>query len=187
MTLSFPDTYTIPYSIDELQVKVVGVYCKAHENEKPHTHKGGMLFHIPVPLTVYCGVTHTALFESTEKGEKIVSLYLPAAKPHYACYEQDYEAVFIEIPKEILKTEKPEWHEEIQQEQCDTLYLTSILKNNVLLAAKCHRFVISQTPLKIGYKESIQALPYYLYHLMPDQEYSFMVEMPTSFYILQFC
>lgn len=190
MALSFPDAYTTPYSIDALQVKVVGVYCKAHEKEKAHTHKGGLLFHIPSPLTVYCGVSHAALFSSTEKGDKLVSLYLPPASLHYAVYEQDYEAVFIEIPKEILKSKKPKWKTEIQQEQYATHCSVSLSQSNVLLAAKCHRFVISQTPLRISYRNDIQEiseLPKHLYHLMPHQEYSFTIEAPTSFYVLQFC
>lgn len=188
MTSSFPEKHYIT-GIRADGWQLVSLHVHENEVEETHEHKGGILIHEAVPMDLCCGITHTVKIQLTEKTNKLAARYLPASGPHYIVPKADYVALFIEIPEEMIITERPEWQSEVAQEQCDKVWLTSLTKSNCLLAVECHRVIISKNPLNIMNKgNSVKAIPqmaYPTYHLTPLADYHFTVDAPASFFMIQ--
>lgn len=182
--MSFPDKYTLPYTTPH-DNRVVGVYIEAKIPEKPHTHTGGRLVHIPTPIEVFVpsnqpGQPDLSIYKSDEIGKELVSVKLAPAGLHYSCTPNDYVAVFIEIRSQAIhfqKRLKMNLEESLGTYEDGCWEINQQLVNIDTGDREC--FIVSKLALKIYQLvneerfelEPIKDLPYPTYVLSHHQKY----------------
>ena len=196
----FPEeNYKVIYESEKCQAVsffIKGIGSGSHrtvkyQHEKIHQHIGGILCRIPSPLTVYNDKDEQTC-ATAEKGDKLVPLFLQPSDLHYTIPDEDYHAIFLEIPEESLSKESLEWETRPQQSFVEKVWVVDLSRENHLSASRCHRFVISHSPLKISHNEKIvedkknEQSPFSSYYLEPMIRYKFSTDEPTSFIVAQY-